>query len=63
MKAFYRVGTIVGYAAVNALMAVESVQSGNVLLWTKRFPSLQRSVRWRLYRRVVARSINSQTMI
>ncbi len=29
MKAFYLVATIVGYAATNALMAVESVQTGN----------------------------------
>ncbi len=35
MKTFYLVATIVGYATVNALMAVESVQRGNVLLWTK----------------------------
>ena len=35
MKAFYLVATIVGYAATNALMAVESVQTGNILLWTQ----------------------------
>ena len=35
MKTFYIVAAIAGYAAVNSLMLLESVQEGNILLWTK----------------------------
>ena len=41
MKTFYLVAAIVGYAAVNALMAVESVQTGNILLWTQPLESMR----------------------
>lgn len=35
MKAFYPVATVVGYAAANFLVVLESIQAGNILLWTK----------------------------
>ncbi|NNG15686.1 MAG: DUF2834 domain-containing protein [Gemmatimonadales bacterium] len=35
MSAFYLVAAIVGYIAANGLVMVESIESGNVLLWTK----------------------------
>ena len=34
MKTFYLVAAIVGYAAANSLVVLESVQTGNILLWT-----------------------------
>ena len=34
MKAFYMLAAVAGSVAANALVVVESVQTGNVLLWT-----------------------------
>ena len=35
MKTFYLISAVVGYAAANTLVVLESVQAGNILLWTK----------------------------
>ncbi len=35
MKTFYIVAAIAGYAGANSLVLLESVQEGNILLWTK----------------------------
>ena len=35
MKAFYLVAAIGGYAAANFLVVLESIQAGNILLWTR----------------------------
>lgn len=35
MKTFYLVATVAGYAAANFLVVLESIQAGNILLWTK----------------------------
>ncbi len=35
MKTFYLVATLVGYAAANSLVIQETIEAGNILLWTK----------------------------